>query len=175
MGARYARALFDLARERETLDAVEADMAMLKRLRGESADLRFLLASPALGAEDKAKGLAALAERAGFAPITQQFLAVLAANRRAEALAAILEAFERLMAAHRGLVSAEVVSARPLTAEQSERLAAGLRSALGKDPRIQTRVDPALLGGLRVKVGSRLYDASLRAKLDTLKYALKRA
>ena len=175
LGARYARALFDLAREREALDAVEADVAALKQVRAESADFRFLLASPAIAAEDKGKGLAAVAERAGFAPITRQFLAVLAGNRRTEALGAIVEAFERLAAAHRGLVSAEVVSAQPLSPEQSERLAAALRAALGKDPRIETRVDPALLGGLKVKVGSRLYDASLRAKLDSLKYALKRA
>lgn len=172
---RYARALFDLARERNALDEVEADLTALKRFRAESADLRVLLASPAITAEDKAKGLAAIAERADFAALTRQFLSVLAANRRSEALPSIIEAFERLISGHRGLVSAEVTTARPLTADQADTLAANLRAALGKDPRITSRVDPTLLGGVRVKVGSRLYDASLRAKLDSLKYALKRA
>ncbi|MEO7026957.1 MAG: F0F1 ATP synthase subunit delta [Caulobacteraceae bacterium] len=175
LGARYARALFDLARERGLLDAVEADLATLKRLRAESPDLRSLLTSPAFSTDDRAKGLAAIGGRAGFSPVTGQFLGVLAANRRTDALAAIIESFEHLVRASRGFVSAEVTTAVPMSAAQSEALATGLRQALGKDPRIETRVDPALLGGVKVKVGSRLYDASLRAKLDSLKFALKRA
>ena len=175
VGARYAQALFDLAIETNALDAVEADLKSLKAMRAESADLRTLLTSPRFTAEDKAKGLAAIGEKAGVNEITRKFLGLLAANRRTAALGDIIGAFGRLAAARRGEVSAQVVTAVALTAAQTVSLAAALRTALGKDPQIETRVDPAILGGLKVRVGSRLYDASLKSKLDTLKFALKRA
>ena len=175
MGARYARALFDLCIETGVLDSVEKDVTTLKSMIATSADFRTLLASPRFSGEDKAKGLAAIVARAGLSDTTGKFLGVLAANRRAEALSTILQAFARLVEAHRGVVSAHVVSAVPLTASQSEALAVALRTAFGKDPQIETQVDPAILGGLRVRVGSRLYDASLKSKLDSLKFALKRA
>ena len=175
VGARYAQALFDLALETGALDVVEADLKGLLVLRAESADLRTLLNAPRFTAADKAKGLAAIAERAGFSATTRKFLGLLAANRRTAALGDIVAAFRRLAAARRGEVSAQVVTAIPLTAAQTASLAAALRTALGKDPQIETRVDPAILGGLKVRVGSRLYDASLKSKLDSLKFALKRA
>ncbi len=175
MGARYARALFDLCIETGVLDAVEADIKSLKSMITGSNDLRVFLNSPGYSAEDKAKGLAAISERAEFTPTTRRFLGVLAANRRAGALAPIIEAFERLAEAHRGVISAVVTTAIPLNDTQTEILSAALRTALGKDPLIETHVDPAILGGLKVRVGSRLYDASLKSKLDTLKFALKRA
>jgi F-type H+-transporting ATPase subunit delta len=175
VGARYARALFDLAVETEALDGVEADLKSLKAMIAVSADLRLLLASPALSAEDKAKGLAALAARAGFSQTTAKFLGLLAANRRVSALGPIIEAFAALAEARRGVVSAQVVTAIPLSQAQAKGLAAALRTALGKDPQIETRVDPAILGGVKVRVGSRLFDASLKSKLDSLKFALKRA
>ncbi|MEO8811508.1 MAG: F0F1 ATP synthase subunit delta [Caulobacteraceae bacterium] len=175
VGARYAQALFDLAIETGALPAVEADVRVLKAMRAESADLRTLLISPKFSAEDKAKGLAALADRAGLAPVTRKFLGLLAMNRRTTALTPIIEAFEALSAARLGVVSAQVTTAVPLSAAQSAGLSAALRGALGKDPRIETRVDPSILGGLKVRVGSRLYDASLKSKLDSLKFALKRA
>ena len=175
VGARYAQALFDLAVEADGLGAVEADLKSLKAMRAESADLRNLMTSPKFTAEDKGKGLAAIAERAGLSATTRKFLGLLAANRRTSALGEIIGAFERLAAARRGLVSAEVVTAIALTDAQSTSLAAALRLALGKDPQIETRVDPAILGGVKVRVGSRLYDASLKSKLDSLKFALKRA
>ena len=106
---------------------------------------------------------------------TQKFLGLLAANGRAGILASVITGFEKLSAIHRGAISAEVTSAVALTAAQNKAIAAALRQALGKDPEIETRVDPSILGGIKVKVGSRLYDASLKSKLDQLKFALKRA
>ena len=141
----------------------------------ESADLRVLLSSPRFSGEDKAGGLDAIAARAGLAPTTGKFLGVLASNRRTGALAPIITAFERLVEAHRGVISAHVVTAVPLSAAQTDTLSSALRNAFGKDPQIETHVDPAILGGVRVRVGSRLYDASLKSKLDSLKFALKRA
>jgi len=175
VGGRYAQALFDLANDQNQVAAVEADLKSLKTAIGDSRDLRILLSSPAFSAEDKGKGLAAIAAKAKLNPTTQKFLGLLAANGRTAALPAVIAAFERLSAEARGAVSAQVVTAVPLTAAQSKGVAQALRQALGKDPEIETRVDPAILGGIKVRVGSRLFDASLRSKLDSLKFALKRA
>ena len=122
-----------------------------------------------------ARALAALATQANFSETTQKFLGLLAGNGRAAALPEAVAAFEALHAAARGAVAAVVTTAAPMTAAQSKGVAEALRAALGKAPEIETRVDPALLGGIRVRVGSKLFDASLRSKLDSLKFALKRA
>jgi F-type H+-transporting ATPase subunit delta len=175
VGARYAQALFDLAVETDAVAAIEADLISLAGMLKDSADLRKLIVSPAFSADDKAKGLAALAARAGLQPTTARFLGLLAANRRTGALPAIIEAFRSLVERRRGLVSAKVTSAVALSAAQTASLTSALRKALGKDPQIETHVDPAILGGIKVRVGSRLYDASLKSKLDSLKFALKRA
>ncbi|WP_309089612.1 F0F1 ATP synthase subunit delta [Phenylobacterium sp.] len=175
VGGRYAQALFDLANEQNKVAAVEADLKSLRAAIVESRDLRVLLASPQFGAEDKRKGLTAIADKAKFDPTTKKFLGLIAASGRASALPDAILGFERLAAAARGAVSAEVVTAVPLSSAQAKGVAAALRQALGKDPEITTRVDPSLLGGIKVKVGSRLFDASLRSKLDSLKFALKRA
>ena len=175
VGLRYAQALFELAKGQGDHGVVEADLKSLKVMRAESADLRTLIGSPAFDAEEKGKGLAAVAEAAGFSATTKKFLGLVAANRRANALPGMITAFEKLAAEDRGAVSAEVVTAMPLTDAQARALAAALRTALGKSPEIETRVDPAILGGLKVRVGSRLYDASLKSRLDSLKFALKRA
>lgn len=172
---RYAQALFDLASEQKALAAVEADLKSIKAALAESRDLRALVGSPGFSAEDKGKGLVAIAEKAKYHATTRKFLGLLAANGRASTLGAVITAFQALGAQARGAVSAEVTTALPLTAAQTKGVSAALRQALGKDPEITTRVDPAILGGIRVKVGSRLFDASLRSKLDTLKFALKRA
>jgi F-type H+-transporting ATPase subunit delta len=174
-GQRYAKALFDLASETGALRAVEADMKSLDLALAESADLRRLLDSPTFTVADKSKGLAAIAAKAKFSPVTAKFLGLLAANSRSADLSAVITAFQAMAAKARGAVSAEVTSAAPLTAAQAKGVAAALRTALGKDPEVTTRVDPALLGGLKVRVGSRLFDASLKSKLDSLKFALKRA
>ena len=175
VGARYAQALFDLAKDQGRVAAVEADLKAFKAMRAESADLRALLASPRFGAEDKLKALQALAKAAGFDPMTAKFMGLMAFNRRASSLPAAITAFEALSAAERGVVAAEVTTAVALTAPQRTGLQAALRQALGKDPEIETRVDPSILGGMKVRVGSRLYDSSLRSKLDSLRFALKRA
>ena len=175
VGERYALALFDLAKDEKRIPAVEADLKSIKAMLAASADLRTLLGSPKFNAEAKGKGLTAVAAKAKFNSTTQKFLGLLAANGRAGLLASVITSFEALTAIHRGAVSAEVTSAVALTPAQRKEIAAALRKALGKDPEIETRVDPSILGGLKVKVGSRLYDASLKSKLDQLKFALKRA
>jgi F-type H+-transporting ATPase subunit delta len=175
VGARYARALLDLAAETGALPAVEADVAALKAMLAASADLRTLVASPKFTLEEKSAGLAAVAARAGTCGTTRKFLGLLTANRRAAALPTVIETFERLAAARKGLVAAKVTTAAPLTPAQAKSLAAALANAIGREPQIETVVDPAILGGVKVRVGSRLYDASLKTKLDSLKFALKRA
>ena len=175
VGARYAQALFELAKGQGDAGAVEADLKSLKAMRVDSTDLRTLIGSAVIDAETKGRCLAAIAEAAQFAPTTRKFLGLVAANRRASAIPSMITSFENLAADDRGAVSAEVTTALPLTDAQAKALAASLRTALGKDPEIETKVDPAILGGLKVRVGSRLYDASLKSRLDSLKFALKRA
>ncbi|WP_296815866.1 F0F1 ATP synthase subunit delta [Brevundimonas sp.] len=172
---RYARALFELAEEAGELDAVRADLKSLKAMLADSGDLRRLASSPLYSAEDKGKAFVALASQAGFRMTTAKFLGLLTQNGRAAALPGVIAAYERLWARKTGVVAAQVTSAKPLTKAQLDAVKTSLRQALGKDPEIETRVDAGLLGGLKVKVGSRLFDASLKTKLDTLKFALKRA
>ncbi|MCI3132494.1 F0F1 ATP synthase subunit delta [Phenylobacterium aquaticum] len=175
VGGRYAQALFDLATDEKIVAVVEADLQALKRMSAESKDFRTLLASPAFNAEDKAKALKALAAKAKLHATTQKFLGLLAQNGRVSALMSVVAGYEELAAKARGAVAAQVVTAIPLSAAQSKGVAQALRTALGADPEITTRVDPSILGGIKVQVGSRLFDASLRSKLDSLKFALKRA
>lgn len=172
---RYARALFDLADEAGRLDAVRADLKGLKAMLAESGELRRAVASPLYSSEDKGKALVAIAVQAGFDMLTAKFLGLLTQNGRAAALPGVIAAYERLWAARTGVVGAEVVSAKPLSSAQFDKIKSALRSALGQDPELEARVDPSILGGLKVKVGSKLFDASLKTKLDTLKFALKRA
>jgi F-type H+-transporting ATPase subunit delta len=167
--------LFELADQANVLAIVESDLQALGRAEHDHAELRRALANPTVRHEDKGKVLVAVADAAGCSPLTRKFLALLASNLRAAALPAVIKAFARLTAARRGAVAAQVTSAVPLTAAQAAGVAAALRQALGKDPEITTRVDPAILGGLRVRVGSRLFDSSLKSKLDHMKFALTRA
>jgi F-type H+-transporting ATPase subunit delta len=175
VGGRYAQALFDLANDEKTMAKVEADLKSLKKALSDSRELRGFVGSQAYNAEDKGKAIVAIADKAKFHSTTRKFLGLLAANGRVAALPAVISAFERLSADQRGVVAAQVVTAAPMTAAQVKGLAAALRQSLGKDPEIETRVDPSILGGVKVRVGSRLFDASLRSKLDSLKFALKRA
>ncbi|PZR32507.1 F0F1 ATP synthase subunit delta [Caulobacter segnis] len=174
-GQRYAQSLFELTIESGNLTKVEADLKSLKAMVADSADLRRLIESPAFSAEDKGKGLVAVAVKAGFDMLTTKFLGLVASNGRTGDLLGAISAFVELSAKHRGVVTAEVVSAAPLSALQLKSVEAALVRALGKTPEVSARVDPSLLGGLKVRVGSRLFDASLRSKLDSLKFALKRA
>ncbi|MGH6987647.1 MAG: F0F1 ATP synthase subunit delta [Caulobacteraceae bacterium] len=175
VAARYAQALFDLAVEKDAVAAIEADLSALGSMIRESDDLRRLIASPQYDARAKAEGLRAVAARAGLAPMVRDFLGVVASGRRAAALQRIFAAFRALAAERSGRILAEVTTASPMSAAQARALAAALAGALGKHAEIESRVEPSLLGGLKVKVGSRLYDASLKSKLDSLKLAMKRA
>ena len=175
VGGRYAQALFDLASEAKQVAAVEADLKSLKAAIADSRDLRVLLASPKFSSEEKGRALTAIAAKAKLSSSTTKFLGLLAANGRASELASAIAGFDALAAKARGAISAQVTTAVPLSAAQAKGVAAALRQSLGKDPEISTRVDPAILGGIKVQVGSRLFDASLKSKLDSLKFALKRA
>ncbi len=175
VGARYAQALYDLAEQAGSVTAVEADLAGLAQMRAESLDFRRLLDSPTIGSDDKARGILAIADAAQVSPLTRKFLGLLGANGRVVALPAVASAFKRLAADKRGAIAAEVVTAVALTPAQRDGVAAALRQAIGRDPEMTTRVDPAILGGLRVKVGSRLFDTSLRTRLDQMRFALRRA
>lgn len=174
-GERYARAAFDLALDQKILDKVQADAETLKALLTESAELRAVVASPFYKSEVKLNALLAVAAKAKLQELTKKTLGVMAANGRLDQLFPLINAFNKRYAAHKGIVSAQVTSAAELSDEQTASLKAALTKALGGQADIHTQVDPALLGGLKVRVGSRLFDASLKTKLDSLKFALKRA
>ncbi|MEO1039194.1 MAG: F0F1 ATP synthase subunit delta [Pseudomonadota bacterium] len=174
-GERYARALFELADEAGSLDAVEKEVAALGSAFAESADLRRAMSSPLFKAEQKAAAINALAEKLGLGDLVRNFVAVMARNGRAHEAPAAARAFQALMAKRRGATSADVASADPLTAAQLKELGTALKSALGRDVEVRTEVRPELIGGLIVKVGSRMFDSSLRTKLDGVRKAMKEA
>jgi F-type H+-transporting ATPase subunit delta len=170
---RYAAALFDLARDESIIESVEAALARLSAALDGSDDLRRLVKSPVFSADEQEKAIGHVAEHLGIAGITANFLRLAARNRRLFALAGMVAAFRELAARHRGEVTAEVSSAHPLDEGQVAELTQALRERLGKDVSLKTRVDPALLGGLVVKVGSRMIDTSLRTRLMTVRTRLK--
>jgi F-type H+-transporting ATPase subunit delta len=174
-GDRYARAAFDLALETKVLDKVNGDFAKLKELLLSSAELRNFITSLVYKSNVKLSGLTAVTKSLKLNALTNNLLGVLAANGRLNHLFPVINAFNKLYAAHSGVVTADVTSAVALTDAQLDSLKTTLAQALGQSAEINTRVDPALLGGLKVRVGSRLFDASLKTKLDSLKFALKRA
>jgi F-type H+-transporting ATPase subunit delta len=173
LGGRYAMALFELARDDKVLDSVEASLATLKAALAESDELRRVATSPVIGRAAAGKALAATAEALKLDPLTTRFLGVLAHNRRLTQLDPIIAAFSRLAAAHRGETTAEVVSAHPLDKAQVQALKARLKTQLGREVAVDLAVDPAILGGLIVKVGSRQIDGSIRTKLNNLAHAMK--
>lgn len=173
LAGRYARALFDLAQDGGSLAAVEASMARIGDALASSDDLKALVASPVVSRTDAARAIAAVSRQLSLDPLTSNFLGVLARNRRLGKLGEVVRAFASMTAAHRGEVSADVTSAHPLDNAQVEALKAKLKSRLGRDVAVNLTVDPAILGGLVVKVGSRLMDASIRTRLNTLAAAMK--
>jgi F-type H+-transporting ATPase subunit delta len=175
LAGRYAVALFELAQEQDALDAVAGDLHTLRDLLAGSADLERLIRSPVLSREEQARAITAVGERAGFAPLTLKFLGLLAHKRRLFALPDVIAAYDAMLAEHRGEVGAEVVSAVPLSPEQLESVERQLTAAVGQTVKLSTAVDPNLLGGLVVRVGSRMIDASIRTKLHQLELALKGA
>lgn len=173
LAGRYATALYELADEAKALDTVATDLKTLKSLISESADLRRLISSPLIPRDQQAKAALALVEKAGLSDISRRFVGTVARNRRLASLASIIDGFTALLAAHRGEVTAEVTSARKLSQPQADAVSEALRTAVGKKVSVQLNVDPQLLGGLKVKVGSRLIDASLASKLQRLQLAMK--
>lgn len=172
---RYATALFELAKTSGAAEAVEADLSAFRAALGESSELAEVLASPLYSAEEKAGVLSAMAGKAKFHELTKNAFGVAADNGRAGELGAMASAYAALATADRGVLSADVATAAALTKKQTEALQASLKSALGRDVEVRTEVRPELLGGLIVKVGSRMFDSSLRTKLDGMKNAMKEA
>ena len=172
---RYATALFELARDATAIDAAAADLAQIQAMIDDSADLRRLLRSPVFGREEQGRALDAVLERAGTGALVRRFAGVVAQNRRLFALEDMIRAFRAMLARHRGEITAEVVTAAPLGEAQRARLEDALKSALGSKVAIDARTDSTLLGGMVVRVGSRMVDSSLRSKLDRLQLAMKGA
>lgn len=173
LSGRYATALFDLAREAKAIDTVLASLVSLKAALAQTPDFRALTVNPLLSREDAGKGVAAVAGHLKVDPLTRNFLGVLAQNRRLGQLGATIAAFEALAAAHRGEATATVTSAHPLDEAQLAALKQQLRSTMGRDVALDLRVDPAILGGLIVKIGSRMIDGSIRTRLNALAVAMK--
>ncbi len=173
LAGRYASALFDLARDERQIEAVASSLDTLRSALADSKDLSGLIASPLVGRADAGKAFAALSPKLGLDPITAKFLAVLARNGRKSQLMPVISAFRRLAADHRGEATAEVVTARPLADDQLAKLKAQLRTRAGRDVAIDASVDPAILGGIVVKLGSQQIDASIRTKLNRLAQAMK--
>lgn len=175
LAGRYATALFDLADEDKRLDEVAGDLAALLEMIRQSEDLARMIRSPVIAREDQAAAMEAVMEHAGLSDLVRRFVGVVARNGRLFAVADMARAFRAVLAQRRGEVTAEVISAGPLSTSQGARLAAMLESALGSNVAIEARVDSEILGGLIVRVGSRMVDSSLRTKLQKLQFALKGA
>jgi F-type H+-transporting ATPase subunit delta len=170
---RYASSLYELAEQDKSVARVEADLGRFEEMLDGSEDLRRLINSPVFAAEEQAKAIDAIVARAKIDGLTGNFLRVVARNRRLFAVPGMIRAFRRIAAEQRGEIAAEVTSAHALTAAQETELKAALKSVAGKDVAIALTVDPSLLGGLIVKIGSRQIDTSLKTKLNSLKLALK--
>ncbi|HEX8842949.1 MAG TPA: F0F1 ATP synthase subunit delta [Sphingomicrobium sp.] len=173
LAGRYASALFDLAREQRQIDAVGRSLDALGSALVDSKDFGELVDSPLVSRDEAGKAFAALAPQLALDPITGNFLGVLARNGRKGQLRAIIRSFKRLAAEHRGETTAEIVTARPLNDDQVAALKAQLRARAGRDVNIDATVDPNVLGGIVVKLGSQRIDASIRTKLNRLAQAMK--
>lgn len=173
LAGRYASALFDLARESNAIDVVRKSLSDLRAGLAESADLSALIASPVVGRVDAAKAIEAVAKAMKLDSLTSKFLGVLAENRRLADLPKMIDSFDAIVADHRGEVTAKVTSAHPLTPAQLKELTANLKSRVGRDVTVAATVDPAILGGLVVQLGSQLIDGSIRTRLNSFAQAMK--
>jgi F-type H+-transporting ATPase subunit delta len=173
MAGRYATALFELALEAGAVDSVLADLRRFNALLDESADMTRLVRSPVFTADVQSKALAAVLEKAGIGGLAAQFLRVVTSNRRLFAVRDILRAYGALVARHKGEVTAHVTVAEPLSDAHRSEIQDTLNAVTGKDVRVEVKVDPSIIGGLVVKLGSRMVDSSLRTKLNALKHAMK--
>ena len=175
VSGRYATALFELARDEKSVDAVKADLDSFDALLGDSADLRRLVRSPVFSADTQLKALIAVLDKAGITGIAANFLKVLTRNRRLFAITDVIRAFRALVAKFKGEASADVTVAERLTDGNLDALKTALKSVTGKDVALNVKVDPSIIGGLVVKLGSRMVDSSLRTKLNSIKHAMKEA
>lgn len=173
LSGRYATALFELAQGGKQIDAVEASLNTVRQALAESEDFAALTNNPAIPRAAAGKAIAAVASTLGLDPLTARFLGVLAENRRLRDLPAIIRAYRALAARHRGEVTAEVASAHPLSDDQVAELRQALRTRVGRDVSVDLTVDPSLLGGLVVKIGSQMIDSSIKTRLNTLAHAMK--
>jgi F-type H+-transporting ATPase subunit delta len=173
MAGRYATALFELAREANSLDQVMTDLDRFDVLVAENPDLLRLVRSPVFSAEEQESALVAVLERAGIVGSAANFLRLVTANRRLFAVRDMIRAFRTLVARHKGEVTAQVTVAERLGEKHLAALKDALNSVTGKDVALDIRVEPAIIGGLVVKIGSRMVDASLKTKLNSIKHAMK--
>lgn len=170
---RYATALFDLAREADALDRTEGDLGQLAEALKESADLADLIRNPVYTRAEQGKAIGAVAERMGLSQLVQNVVGLMAMKRRLFALPAMIEQFRALLAEHRGEVTASVTAAFPLSDAQRDALAGTLKSAFGQDVRLDVDIDKDIIGGLVVRVGSKMIDSSIRSRLAALQNAMK--
>ena len=175
MAGRYATALFDLAAETNAIDAVKADLDRFDAMIAESPDLTRLVRSPVFSTDEQLQALGAVLERAGIGGLSARFLKLVTANRRLFAVRDMIRGFRELVALHKGQATAEVTVAETLKDEHLSALRAALEAVSGKDVDLAVKVDPAIIGGLVVKLGSRMVDTSLRAKLNAIRQAMKEA
>ncbi len=176
MAGRYANALFELALEHKAVDAVKADLDQFDALIAANPDLARLVRSPVFGADEQLKALAAILDKAGIKGLAANFLRVITTNRRLFAVRDMVRAYRALVARHKGEVTAHVTVAEELNDKNVDALKSALKSITGgKDVDLDVKVDPAIIGGLVVKLGSRMIDSSLRTKLNAIKFAMKEA
>ena len=175
MAGRYATALFELALEANAVEAVKADLDRFDALVAESADLNRLVRSPVFSAEEQVQALSVVLDRVGISGLAANFFKLVAANRRLFAVHDMIKAFRALIAQHKGEATAAVTVAEPLKDAHVDALRGALKSVTGKDVDLDIKIDPAILGGLVVKLGSRMVDSSLRTKLNGIKHAMKEA
>lgn len=173
LAARYAAALFELADTQKAIDRVAADLAELKAMIAGSAELRALIRSPLLSREQQSRAMAALLKQAASSDLVQKFAGLVAQNRRLFALPQMIDEFLAELARRRGEMRAEVTAAKALSERQQAALAEAIRRSVGGKVSVDVKIDPALIGGLVVKVGSRMIDSSLRTKLQRLTLAMK--
>ncbi len=173
LAGRYATALFALAAEKKSVSVVEVSMAKVKAALTESSDLRALTSNPVITRDAAKKMIAAIAKSLKLDALTANALGVLAQNRRLSEAASVADAFAILAANDRGEVTAQVTSARPLSAAQTKALAAQLKLRVGSDVKINSIVDPSILGGLTITMGSQMIDSSIKTRLNTLAAAMK--
>jgi F-type H+-transporting ATPase subunit delta len=175
VSGRYATALFELARDEKSIDAVKSDLDRFDALLNESADLKRLVRSPVFSADAQLKALTAVLDKAGISGIAANFLKVVTANRRLFAVADVIRSFRALVARFKGEATADVTVAETLSDKNLDALKVALKSVTGKDVDLNVNVDPSIIGGLVVKLGSRMIDSSLRTKLNSIKHAMKEA